>query len=495
MEIEQELYQRGIDKARRGDYLGAIQEFNRALRVNPQFGDAYYQRGLAHFDLKDIQGAIADYTQALQINSHNIEAYFGRSLAHLAGEEMSAAMDDVNRLIQLNPNHAPAYNLRATICRKLANTVAAIANYKKAAELYLDQKNAEKCRQCLDNIRQLKAANQETQNNRKETPRFNAEEFINQAFQKGICGQYGAAIEDFQWLIELNYQDTQLYYKRGLMHLQLGYHLRAIEDFNQTLQMQLNFPDAFYQRGIARAAFGDKFAAIADFEQAANLFQSQGNTVRYQQALEQKKNAEALIGKAKEKLAANSDVFEVKIQRREGGTPVIYVTFNRYLTFEMLLDTGASHTTITQSMANALGLVTVGIEIAVIANGQLIESPMAKVDSITVGSVSMQNLLVAIGAIPLLGQNFSGNYDITIKEKVIEFRVRSKSKSDSSEFIFSPKGKVSKDLQSKLLRLVGGDGATAARLVERERQKNPGMPENWYWEKAIYELERDRGFW
>ncbi|MFB2969462.1 tetratricopeptide repeat protein [Aerosakkonema sp. BLCC-F183] len=43
--MEQEFYNRGIDKFRQGDISGAIHEFNRVLRINPQFGDAYYQRG------------------------------------------------------------------------------------------------------------------------------------------------------------------------------------------------------------------------------------------------------------------------------------------------------------------------------------------------------------------------------------------------------------------------------------------------------------------
>lgn len=40
--------------------------------------------------------------------------------------------------------------------------------------------------------------------------------------------------------------------------------------------------------------------------------------------------------------------------------------------------------------------------------------------------------------------------------------------------------------------MLGGDEATAQRLIEHEKQLNPGHPENWYWEKAIFRLGRDR---
>jgi len=47
-------------------------------------------------------------------------------------------------------------------------------------------------------------------------------------------------------------------------------------------------------------------------------------------------------------------------------------------------------------------------------------------------------------------------------------------------------------LRSRLIAILGGDNAAAELLVEQARQDYPGMPENWYWERAIAELERDR---
>ena len=47
-------------------------------------------------------------------------------------------------------------------------------------------------------------------------------------------------------------------------------------------------------------------------------------------------------------------------------------------------------------------------------------------------------------------------------------------------------------LRTRLIAILGGDTAAAERLVAQARQDYPGMPENWYWERAIAELERDR---
>lgn len=51
---------------------------------------------------------------------------------------------------------------------------------------------------------------------------------------------------------------------------------------------------------------------------------------------------------------------------------------------------------------------------------------------------------------------------------------------------------VSRATRKQLMRRVGGNAAVAQRLVERVKMQNPGRTEQWCWEKAIYDIERDR---
>lgn len=136
-----------------------------------------------------------------------------------------------------------------------------------------------------------------------------------------------------------------------------------------------------------------------------------------------------LCGIAEEKVAeipaerslVTPNVFRAKIKRRNGGTPVIEVTFNDKHKFEMLLDTGASQTTITQEMANALKVVPVGVMKAGVASGDVVKFPVGKVSSISVDGAVVKDQMVAIAPLPLLGQNFFGRYEVTIKRDVVEF--------------------------------------------------------------------------
>jgi hypothetical protein len=56
----------------------------------------------------------------------------------------------------------------------------------------------------------------------------------------------------------------------------------------------------------------------------------------------------------------------------------------------------------------------------------------------------------------------------------------------------APTRPVRSRTEKELLRLVGGNRAVAERLVEQVQIRNPHHSEQWCWEKAIYDIQRDR---
>ncbi len=125
--------------------------------------------------------------------------------------------------------------------------------------------------------------------------------------------------------------------------------------------------------------------------------------------------------------SSTKGLYSVPIKRRDGGTPVIDVTFNGNQKFEMLLDTGASGTLITRSMARALQIPIIGAGQFTMADGRTIVMPLGQLNSISIQGARVNNVKVAIAsdaADGLLGHDFLGNYDIKIKRDVIEFSTR-----------------------------------------------------------------------
>jgi predicted aspartyl protease len=123
----------------------------------------------------------------------------------------------------------------------------------------------------------------------------------------------------------------------------------------------------------------------------------------------------------------NSGIYHAPIIKRVSGVPIIYVTFNGNQRFPMAVDTGASGTLITPEMATALGVATVEQVKARTANGDVILDT-GYVSSMEVDGVITRDVLVAIGlpdlTVGLLGHDFFGNFDVTVRQDTVEFHPR-----------------------------------------------------------------------
>ena len=128
---------------------------------------------------------------------------------------------------------------------------------------------------------------------------------------------------------------------------------------------------------------------------------------------------------ASETVSAASSSVTVPVVRRLYGTPIVRVTFNNAKSYEMILDTGASRTLITRTMANELGVVADERMVAATASEAEVVFDLGKVSSIEMGGISLNDARVSIGdsvSVGLLGNDFLNGYDVTIRgrENVVE---------------------------------------------------------------------------
>lgn len=60
-------YNKGVILAETGDYTSALQAFNKAIELKPDFGEAYYNRGYVYLYLGNKDAAFADLSRAGQL--------------------------------------------------------------------------------------------------------------------------------------------------------------------------------------------------------------------------------------------------------------------------------------------------------------------------------------------------------------------------------------------------------------------------------------------
>jgi len=118
---------------------------------------------------------------------------------------------------------------------------------------------------------------------------------------------------------------------------------------------------------------------------------------------------------------------KIPIKRRLKNIPIVDVTFNGDRVYEMMFDTGASHTLITAEMARSLNATPYNSAEFSIADGSTVKFPVGEVKSIEISSLKIQVMPVAIAVksdIGLLGNDFFGQFDIKIGRSEIELSPR-----------------------------------------------------------------------
>lgn len=113
------------------------------------------------------------------------------------------------------------------------------------------------------------------QANARETPtaarRPSAEEFISLGGSKANKQDYRGAIANYNQALQINPNNPDAYFQRGVAHYQLGNKQATIKDFNQVLRLTPKNPLAYLIRGSVRGELKDYQGAIKDLNQGISL--------------------------------------------------------------------------------------------------------------------------------------------------------------------------------------------------------------------------------
>ncbi len=218
-------------------YQEAIEHFNKATQLMPEFAEAYIDLGFAYFSKGNLEIAIENYNKAIELDSQLARAYNYRGNVYQARNEIDRAIRDHNKAIELSPSDAIFYNNRGIGYGEKEEHDLAIKDFTKAIE--------------------LKQGFALSYNNRGAVYRSK--------------GEYDLAIEDCNKAIKLKPDYAEPYNNRGSAYRNKGEIDHAIEDYDIAIKLKHNFVEAYYNLGIAYCERGDFDRAIENYSKAIDL--------------------------------------------------------------------------------------------------------------------------------------------------------------------------------------------------------------------------------
>lgn len=113
----------------------ALESFNDALRLNPQFVQAYVARGKLYAELGQYDSALVDLNFALRLQPTHAEAFAYRAYALLSLGQAQKALPDLEMALRIDPSYARVHFLRGQAMQMLGDESAAGVSIAMARRL------------------------------------------------------------------------------------------------------------------------------------------------------------------------------------------------------------------------------------------------------------------------------------------------------------------------------------------------------------------------
>ena len=131
-----EYHQRGVDKASKRDYTGAIIEYNKAILLDSTLMDAWSDRAAAEFAAKDYHSSLLDYSHILFKNPKDENAIYNNAVCWAALKKRRLAVKSIDHLLAINPQSGNGWLFRAQMEQSMGVTDTACMDFQKAYDLH-----------------------------------------------------------------------------------------------------------------------------------------------------------------------------------------------------------------------------------------------------------------------------------------------------------------------------------------------------------------------
>jgi tetratricopeptide (TPR) repeat protein len=228
---------------------------------------AFNNRGYAKYCLGHKTEALEDYDRALELNPRNGQAIYNRADIQIEMGEYESVLSNFSKLIERNPKDAHTYYARGYVSYKQKDFYAANEDYGQAINILMEEASHP-----LETRRQMENLHPLYQD---ETIQQDNALLISCYLMRGICFYYqkdmDKALEEVEKAIELNPQNKLAIYNRGFFHYQMGNLKPALADYEKAIELDSQYAYPYGGRGKCHFEQGNLLAALENFTHASEL--------------------------------------------------------------------------------------------------------------------------------------------------------------------------------------------------------------------------------
>jgi tetratricopeptide (TPR) repeat protein len=129
---------RGVAYRLKTEFDKAIDDFDEAIKLRPNYPNAFNNRGVAYRNKGDLEHALADYDEAIQLKPDYLAALYNRGLALLEKGDYGRSVSDFSTVLEADPQNPLVLFRRGQALAKNGNIEASNADFATARTIKPD---------------------------------------------------------------------------------------------------------------------------------------------------------------------------------------------------------------------------------------------------------------------------------------------------------------------------------------------------------------------
>ncbi len=258
----------------------AINDYTTAIKLRPDYIDAYINRGLTKEASSDVIGACNDWAKAFSLGDKEVKEWLSQScfskyrraaIEQLDKNNYQMAIKEFTKILSIWPKTDSILEERASTRLKLNDYKGAINDYTEAIEIKPSEHNYYISRANTKlKLKDYKGA----MNDYTEAIEIKPSEhnyYISRAYTKLKLKDYDGAEEDYTKGIKIKPSKVTYYLLRGDLRIQVKSYDKALLDYNKVLELEQDNVIAYRERGLIKLNLKDENGYCKDIKKALSL--------------------------------------------------------------------------------------------------------------------------------------------------------------------------------------------------------------------------------
>ena len=265
------LNDRGVAYSRLGQTRLAIEDFNRATQLFPEYAALYNNRGNALLAIGQAREAVKDFDRAILLTPGYAVAYHNRAGAYLRLGQANDALRDYTRAIELMPASAPPLSGRGRVFLVEKRPYAAMRDFSRALQADARFSSAYRSRaEAKIEVDRYEEASEDLSRAIAYEP-GNSEIYVLRGYAYLSARNAASAIKDFARAIELDPRSVAAYQGRGLAYAKAEAYEEAEADIAKAIELDPRASTAFAYRGFVYKLTAQPELGLKEVEKALRI--------------------------------------------------------------------------------------------------------------------------------------------------------------------------------------------------------------------------------